>query len=323
MSRLDYLKRIFLAYLTKKPSQLTFWHGIPDVNPNANYEELGEYYQLFDYKADYDDYFDGKGVILLDYQGEIGKQYYPIAIAQYGLACFNRYKRTGDKTWLEKARVQGDWLVDHLVQNGKGCYLWYANFDWEYRELLKAPWPSALAQGNGISLLLRLYQETKDKRYLETSEKAYHGLTTEIKNGGVAFIDEKGNLWLEEYIVEPPTHILNGFMWTIMGVYDYFLITKNKTVKDLLENCLRTLERNMYKFDSGYWSLYDLSETKIKNLASLFYHKLHIAQLDILYKMSSVQIFKEYKNKWKIHLGNNFGRMKALFLKLIFKSVYF
>ena len=43
--------------------------------------------------------------------------------------------------------------------------------------------------------------------------------------GGVTYTDREGYKWFEEAIVEPPTHVLNGFIWATWGVYDYFLHT--------------------------------------------------------------------------------------------------
>jgi glycosyltransferase involved in cell wall biosynthesis len=50
----------------------------------------------FQAKAAYAGPFDGAGVPLLDYRGDIGSQHNPIAIAQYGLARFNRWCNTPD-----------------------------------------------------------------------------------------------------------------------------------------------------------------------------------------------------------------------------------
>lgn len=71
--------------MTNNKSQLTFWHGEPQVNGNFTPDKLGEYYMLFILKADYNGYFDEKGIPMLDYRGAVGLQYNPIAIAQYGL----------------------------------------------------------------------------------------------------------------------------------------------------------------------------------------------------------------------------------------------
>ena len=53
-----------------------------------------QYFMEFQGKAAYRGRFDSDGVPLLDYLGDIGLRHNPIAIAQYGLARFNRWCRT-------------------------------------------------------------------------------------------------------------------------------------------------------------------------------------------------------------------------------------
>ena len=197
------------------------------------------------------------------------------------------------------------------------------HFDWEYRNKLKAPWYSALAQGNGISLLVRIYLETKEEKYLGTAQEAFESFLKIIDEGGVAYIDKNGYYWLEETIVEPPTHILNGFIWTLWGIYDYWLLTGDSSAKELFDKCLQTLKNNLGIFDVGFWSLYEQSRTKMKMLASPFYHSLHIVQLKILYKMTNEPIFLEYANKWEKCKNNWLYRNFALIYKAIFKIFYY
>ena len=97
MPALAYYRRIVSAYLLGGASQLSFWHETPAENPNANPSELGEYYMLFAEKADYQSNYDGSGVPQLDYRGDIGVQYNPIAIAQYALGNHNLWRRTADE----------------------------------------------------------------------------------------------------------------------------------------------------------------------------------------------------------------------------------
>ncbi len=321
MRKLFYFSRIFNAYILKKKSQLTFWHGKVGFNNNANYEELDEFYQLFDYKANYPGPFNKDGVILLDYHGLVGVQKYHIAISQYGLACYNQYKRTGKKEWYEKFMAQVKWHENNLLKNDRGIYLWYANFDWDYHGIQKKPWASGLAQGNGLSLLTRAYIETRDEKYLDLCEKVFKSIITEIKDGGVMLVEDE-NYWIEE-MLNPPKHILNGFMWALMGVYDYYLLTKDNNVKYWFDKFINTLETNLHTFDTGYWSLYEHAGTKIPMLASYFYHSLHIVQLKILYKMTNRRIFEEYANKWEKYMNNRLYKTKAFIIKSIFKLKYF
>ena len=89
-TRLNYYRRISIAYLLPGKSQLTFWHDHPQVNPRASLDQLGEYYMSFLEKADYVGPHDAD-VSPPHYHGAIGLQYNPIAIAQWGLGNFNLF----------------------------------------------------------------------------------------------------------------------------------------------------------------------------------------------------------------------------------------
>jgi len=322
-SRINYLQRIFSAYLSHNNSQLTFWHGIPEINRNATIDKIGQYYMSFLYKTKYPGPFDKNNIPLLDYKGKIGKQYNPIAISQYGLGHYNLYKQTKHKENLDISIKQADWLVNNLETNKHGVKTWMHHFDWEYRDTLKSPWYSALAQGNGISLLVRIYIETKDEKYFKVAQQAFESLYILIENGGVLYIDKDNNSWLEEAIVNPPTHILNGFLWTIFGIWDYYLLTNEKKVKILFNRCVETIRNNLKFFDIGFWSLYEQSGTKMKMLTSFFYHSLHIVQLNILYKITNESIFKQYADKWEKYKKNWLYRKIALVYKIVFKLFYY
>ncbi len=316
---LDYYKRFLDAYVFKKTSHLDFWHGTPELNSKASKNEISQYYMPFRKKATYKSFLDENGVPLLNYGGNIGKQYNPIAIAQYGLGNFNLYKQTGNQIFKKKATIQANWMVENLIENDKGIPVWMHNFDWNYVEKLKAPWYSGLAQGQGISLLVRIYKETKDKKYRDTVEKAFISLKTEVTNGGVLLTDKEGNIWIEEYLVSTPSHVLNGFIWALFGVYDYFLLFKEKDTKELFDGFVETLIKNLTQYDLGYWSLYDLSDDGLRNIASHFYHQLHIVQLNIMYNLTEIDFFKECADKWNGYWNNTAYKYKALIKKGLFK----
>jgi len=321
MKKLSYFSRIIDAYILKKTSQLTFWHGKPEINSNADYKSIGEFYQLFEYKAYFNGDFDDNGVILLDYHGNVGKQRYHIAISQYGLACYNQYKRTNNSKWFNRFMAQVNWHEKNLKKNNKGIYLFYADFDWDYHGIVKAPWASGLAQGNALSLFVRAYTETQDKKYLDICEKLFESMITEIKDGGVLNKDGN-NYWIEEMLASPK-HILNGFMWAIMGIYDYYLLTKNKKVKIWFDRFINTVKNNLNIFDTGYWSLYELSNSRVPMFASIFYHSLHIVQLKILYNMTGDNIFNIYAEKWNRYMEKKLNRYYSQIIKSIFKILYF
>jgi heparosan-N-sulfate-glucuronate 5-epimerase len=323
LSRLNYYRRIFPAYLTPQKSQLTFWHEVPEVNENVKPGELGEYYMPFTAKADYPGQFDNSGIPLLNYHGKLGLQYNPIAIAQYGLGNYNLFYRTQDPQRRSKFLTVADWLATHLEKNGSGMWVWNHHFDWEYRTRLKAPWYSALAQGQGISVLVRAHREVGDTLYFDAAQRAFEPLLKTADNGGVACRDDSGHTWLEEYIVSPPTHILNGFIWASWGVYDYFLATGESVAQGLFDQAVETLAASLHRYDAGFWSLYEQSGTRMKMLASPFYHHLHIVQLEILYRLTGREIFRQYAMRWDGYRRSSLKQAAAFLYKAIFKLCYY
>jgi hypothetical protein len=321
-SRLNYYRRIFSAYLTPRESHLTFWHEVPIINEAFRTGELGEYYMPFAAKANYAGHYDATGIPMLDYRGTIGLQYNPIAIAQYGLGNYNLYAR-GDAERRRKFFASSDWLVRNLEQNPAGLWVWNHHFDWEYRDTLVAPWYSGLAQGQGISLLVRAHAETRDSAYLDAAKRAFKPLLKTMDDGGVTYIDEAGDPWLEEYIVSPPTHILNGFIWATWGVYDYWLATGDVSARELFDRCTETVAKNLHRYDTGFWSLYEQSGMRLKMLASPFYHALHVTQLEVLYRMTGNGVFQAYARKWGEYRNSYWKRIVAVAYKSVFKLIHY
>jgi len=321
--RVHYYQRIFGAYLFPQKSQLNFWHDSAELNFNAPTHSLGEYYMRFAEKADYRGPHDDHGIPLLNYRGQIGLQYNPIAIAQWGLGTYNEFHRTGEQAWKRKLLLSADWLCDTLARNPQGLYVWNHHFDWEYRERLVAPWYSGLAQGQGISLLVRAHQVSGNNSYLESAGRALQSFLVTTRDGGVSFTDEHGDIWFEEYIVSRPTHILNGFIWAAWGVYDYFLATGSRDAVNLFAAAVETLVRNLDKYDLGFWSLYEQSGTRLPMIASPFYHRLHITQLRVMHRITADANFARYADRWQSYLRSRFKRTRALCYKGAFKLCYY
>src|SRR5215471_12185466 len=265
---------------------------------------------LFAEKADYPGAHDD-GIPQLDYHGHIGLQYNPIAIAQYGLGNYNLWRRTTDLERKNKFFKVADWLCSHLESNRQGLAVWNHHFDWEYRDTLKAPWYSALAQGQGISLLVRAHKESGELKYLNAAHSALASFYIPVTDGGVAFSDDRGDLWFEEYIVTPPTHILNGFVWACWGVYDYFLSTGDGSARQLFDRAVQTLLRNLNRYDLGFWSLYERSGTRLPMVASAFYHRLHIVQLRIMHRLTGQDEFARVADRWEIYTRSRTNRTRA------------
>jgi len=92
---------------------------------------------------------DRDGIPIVDYTifgGTESGVHNPITTAQYALGLYEEYLADGDDAVREAFLSQADWLVS--MQSDDGGF--YYEFDLPSRSL-KAPWLSAMAQGEGMS----------------------------------------------------------------------------------------------------------------------------------------------------------------------------
>jgi hypothetical protein len=165
--------------------------------------------------------------------------------------------------------------------------------------------------------------QSGDQKYLQAAERAFATLTKPVSEGGVLFEDNENNLWIEEYLVSPPTHILNGFMWALWGVLDFWCARADESAKEIFDRGVKTLLHNLRRYDTGYWSLYEQSGTRLKMLASPFYHRLHIVQLQVMAKLTGDRAFAEVAERWENYAGQRANRTRALIAKGAFKLLYY
>jgi heparosan-N-sulfate-glucuronate 5-epimerase len=277
--------------------------------------ELGSYYidmrpaEIHYTQNIYAGEFNTDGVPMSGRQGKL--HYAPVNIAQYGFILHAQFLQNGD----EDKRIALQKCVEKLVEIAEitavHCVWWDYTDGSRYKT--KAPWASAMTQGEAISLFLRYYQISKDEIYLELAEKAYCFMTIPVSEGGVRRVDENGDLWLEEYPSEPASYVLNGFIYALLGLYDLYRVTKNEEVKKDIDLCVKTLENNLSKFDAGYWSYYDL---QYKELVRYYYQKnVHVPQMAVMYQLTGKPIFLKYQNKW----NRNIGKINFLFVQLMYR----
>ena len=313
-----YLGRAIQVYARPSTGPLSFWYETPEAHP-AGRAAGPQYFMRFQGKARYAGPFDDDGVPLLDYRGSIGRQYNPIAVAQYGLGRFNQWCETGGgedrRAWETAAR----WLARHLRPNAFGVPVWTHQFDWPYRGVLKSPWYSGLAQGSGLSLLVRAATATHDVEIADAAHAAFESLRRPVAGGGVVVTDDRGHLWIEEYLVDPPSHILNGFIWAAWGAYDYAVWSARPEAMTVWERSVETLAARLHEFDTGWWSLYEAPHDGRRMLASPYYHRLHITQLDVLHRLTGLAAFATVAERFASYARTRRHRARAIAEKAWFK----
>jgi len=90
--------------------------------------------------------------------------------------------------------------------------------------------------------------------------------------------------------------VLNGFIFALLGLFDFYRVNKDSESYNLWEAGIKTVEKNISRYDSGYWSRYDLL---YKRITSKSYHNIHIFQLKILYNLTGIEVFNYFSNKWE------------------------
>uniref|UniRef100_A0A914YSP9 Heparosan-N-sulfate-glucuronate 5-epimerase n=1 Tax=Panagrolaimus superbus TaxID=310955 RepID=A0A914YSP9_9BILA len=171
----------------------------------------------------------------------------------------------------------------------------------ENKLILPVGWHSAMAQGHGLSVLTRAYHLTKDSRFAKAAAKSLNLFNLSAKDGGV-----KNQLfgydWFEEYPTTPGTYVLNGFMYSLIGLYDFSTIKEyGNESKVLFENGLNSLRTFLPLYDTGSGSVYDLRHLGLKsspNIARWDYHAVHIYLLKWLHTITNDSFFNEVADRW-------------------------
>ena len=278
--------------------------------------ELGMYYidmrpAMVNYTSNiYNGAFDENGVPMIqDPEGNL--RYYPVNVAQYGFMQHAEYISSKNEKSLSILKACIEKLID-LKTDYKDSYVWlHHTIDVIYN--IQPPWASSMAQGEVMSLFLRYYQISENPIHLEVAQMAYKFLQLEDDPYSVRRKDEKGYLWFEEYPSSPPSYVLNGFIYTLFGLYDLYRVTKDQTVKADIDACLDTLKANLHIYDAGYWSYYDLRK---KELVRYYYQKnVHVLQLRILHKLTNEQLFEKYAKKW----AKTLNRVNFIFVQIMYR----
>ena len=314
MSRIRILMTI-ARYLHPRGA-VSFWHTA--VGPvRYDYATLDDYYIDLRAKTAYGGPYDAYGIPLLDYFGYIGKQYNPCAVAQWGLGSYQRWMR-GQADYESLFIRAADWLVSRLAVDSKGRGFWWYEFDFDAYGLRK-PWASALAQAQGISVLLRAYVATGQEGYLHAADSASQAMLSPVDEGGLLLRDGE-NVFLEEVVADRPTAILDGLIFAIFGLRDYCLVRReDASARRILDDCIGTIERVLPLYDLGYWSRADLYADIPPMPASHFYHGLHVAQLRVLADITGNPVFDDHSRRWAGMSESALKRAKALLNKIVFK----
>ncbi len=242
-------------------------------------------------------------------------RYHPVYIAEYTLDLIDVYTTTKDTACIPVIMHNLNKLVTLGVQVDSSLFYPY-DFDfrmhYDYRDMMFAPWYSGMAQGLVLSLFCRVYEFTGRQEFLDYSKKIFNSYLR-LKGDGfqpwVSCVDQHGNLWLEEYPKDIPCFTLNGMIFAIYGIYDYYRITKDETAERYLKGSITTIKKNVERFRNENDITYYCVKHEIK---APEYQDLHINQLLMLEKMTNDSYFGEVAKAMRTDINNyNLEKSKA------------
>jgi len=130
------------------------------------------------------------------------------------------------------------------------------------------PWASGMAQGTAVQALARGSQLLSDPKYLTVAKDAL-GLFKQGPPTGIRVRADGGNHYLL-YSFTSGLRVLNGFLQSVIGLYDYAKISGDPEGQALFEEGDRAARAAIPRFDTGAWSLYSQNGRE----SDLTYHRL-------------------------------------------------
>lgn len=244
---------------------------------------------------------DSNGIEIFERNGET--YYHALHLIQRLQWYTDSYYQTHDTFYMNWIMKYYDKLMELSTETDEFLYFNY-QFDFDLHgfpeETMKAPWLSGMTQGVGLMVMTRLYNFTGNHMFLEDAKKVFNSFNmVEGKHETwITMIDPEGYLWIEEYPdALEPNYTLNGFIFCIYGLYEYYLLTKDDHAKFLLQASLTTVQNYIENFRvPGDVSYYCLTH----KVPSPKYHLIHTKQLRSLYLFTGVQFFQDMADSFYV-----------------------
>ena len=240
----------------------------------------------------------------------------PVSILQVGLGAL----QLRDTERVPLVAGVAAWTEQTMDDRGLLAY----RFPMPHTFALEPPWHSALAQGEAVSFLLRAAQVLERPELVELAERAADSL---LDPGSALVATTSEGPVLQEYPTDPPAHVLNGWLFALWGLYDLAhhpgadSATAARAAGAFAAGADALGARiDRYRTPAG-WSLYDLYPHPLPNVASPFYHRLHVTQLRRQHELVPDTRLETVADEWGRAATAPLPRSLALARKVAFRAV--
>lgn len=249
-------------------------------------------------------HLDDQGVPMVNYGGTF--HYNPVTVSFYSLSMHGKFMRkivpTKDPFLTGVNRLL-------LMQDELGAFR--APFAFKYylsATRYEPGWVSGMAQGVALSVLARAFLLTGDTKYLSAGDKSLDFLVTPTSEGGVldtmADLDPSlsNHIIFEEYLARPAGYTLNGFMYALLGVYDWSQMPASRAelARAYFDSGIDTLRHILPYYDIGGFTAYDMSHViyRRKPHVGVAYQADHIFLLHALVSITGDEQLRKYEERW-------------------------
>jgi hypothetical protein len=297
-----------------------FWHGTRTISPHFEPHALAGYPNDLSAKTrPYDGPVNELGVPLFDFGQGAGRQMHPVTLCQVALGWYERRLAEQDVAHRAHFLRLADWLVENrLPWHGGGA--WPVPVD-QPRYRLRAPWVSALVQGQALSVLARADRLCPGAAaYRAALDAALVLFDLDVGRGGVRTEDEYG-VGFEEYTTDTPSLVFNGLISALWGLSDAAKLAPAGPADRNFAAGVEALLRRLPRYDLGFWSRYCFDGCRVPNVASPYYHRVHIAQLQAMARLAPDPRWGETAERWAAYEARALNRLTALATKALFRGL--
>lgn len=231
-------------------------------------------------------------------------------ICEFALINLEKYYNTKDEKYLNLFLSNIKWLESNAVINSETAY-WY--YTYEMGEYSGNKWASSISQGMAASVMTRAYVLLKEEKYLDLAIKAVNTILTPVHQGGFKYSYDTFKCFYEESGTN--SHILNGHIYAMLGIYDVYRLTKNDKYLKAFEDAASDIKNNIRFFDLGFASTYDTRERIIANNS---YHIVNTNLIYILAKITKDVFFEDLYKRWNKIFASKKIKLYACFHTVLY-----
>jgi predicted amino acid-binding ACT domain protein len=182
--------------------------------------------------------------------------------------------------------IRGEKIVGY-ISRGKGVSVHSAscsnvvNLMYDPDRRIEVEWDSAGREEGAFTVRLAVQVEDKKGMVAAVSAKVA-GMNTNIRSMEATTEDTRGRIDMTVEIADMKH--LEKVIKSVKAVSGVLDVERTMSESGPVSSAelLATLAGNLHRWDNGAWSLYDLYPHPVPNVASSFYHLLHIHQLEEL-----------------------------------------